>query len=145
MLAWALGAYGVAFRHADPVGALDALGRGLVIAQDSGDRSRASILAPGLAVLEAEHGATVSAFDHLTLAIRNYHNAGDATVIRGPLAVLAVLFDRLDATNRRPLSPGSRSVPSPQRRSLKSPPRSPTSATSSARRPTNRWPARVRR
>jgi hypothetical protein len=95
LLAWALGAYGVAFRHADPVGALDALGRGLVIAQDSGDRSRASILAPGLAVLEAEHGATVSAFDHLTLAIRNYHNAGDATVIRGPLAVLAVLFDRL--------------------------------------------------
>ena len=39
--------------------------------------------------------STVSAFDHLTLAIRNYHNAGDTTVIRVPLAVLAVLFDRL--------------------------------------------------
>jgi hypothetical protein len=95
LLAWALCAYGWAFRDADPVGALNALGRGLVIAQDCGDRADASVLAPGLARLEAEHGDTVSAFDHLTLAIRNYHNAGDATVIRGPLVFLAVLFDRL--------------------------------------------------
>jgi predicted ATPase len=95
MLAWALLAYGVAFRDADPVGALNALGRGLVIAQDSGNRSQASAVAPFLARLEAEHGDTVSALDHLTLVIRNYHNAGDTTTIRVPLAVLAVLFDRL--------------------------------------------------
>ena len=37
----------------------------------------------------------LSAFDHLTLAIRNYHNAGNTTTIRIPLAVLAALFDRL--------------------------------------------------
>jgi hypothetical protein len=55
----------------------------------------ASALAEFLARLEAEHGDTVSAFDHLTLAIRNYHNAGDTTTIRTPLAVLAALFDRL--------------------------------------------------
>ena len=84
-----------AFRDADPVGALNALGRGLVIAQDSGNRTNASVLANVLALLEAEHGGTVSAFDHLTLAIRNYHNAGDTTTIRVPLAVLAALFDRL--------------------------------------------------
>ena len=95
MLALALWAYGVAFRDADPVGALNALGRGLVIAQDSGNRSRASALANVLALLEAEHGDTVSAFDHLTLAIRNFHNAGNTTTIRVPLAVLAALFDRL--------------------------------------------------
>ena len=95
MLAWALGAYGLAFRDADPVGALDALRRGLVIAQGSGNRAIASAQAVFLARLEAEHGDTVSAFDHLTLAIRNYHNAGDTTAIRVPLAVLAVLFDRL--------------------------------------------------
>src|SRR5262249_20618571 len=77
MLASALTAYGLAFRGADPVGALNALGRGLVIAQDSGNRAQASILATVLARLEAEHGDTVSAFDHLTLATRNYHNAGD--------------------------------------------------------------------
>jgi tetratricopeptide (TPR) repeat protein len=94
-LSLALFAYGVAFRDADPVGALNALGRGLVIAQDSGNRTYVSILAGFLARLEAEHGGTVSAFDHLTLAIRNYHNAGDPTTIRGPLAVLVVLFDRL--------------------------------------------------
>ena len=47
LLALALCAYGVAFRDADPVGALNALGRGLVIAQDSGNRTIASALADG--------------------------------------------------------------------------------------------------
>ncbi len=94
-LALALGACGVAFRDADPVRALNALGRGLVIAQDSGNRANVSLLAPFLARLEAKHGDTVSAFDHLTLAIRNYHNAGDTTTIRLPMAALAALFDRL--------------------------------------------------
>ncbi len=95
LLAWALGTYGAAFRDADPVGALNALGRSLAIAQDSGNRTTAVTLAPFLARLEAEHGDTVSAFDHLTLAIRNYHNAGNTTTIRIPLAVLAALYDRL--------------------------------------------------
>jgi predicted ATPase len=95
LLAWALSAYGVAFRDADPLGALHAMGRGLVIAQDSGNRAAVSVLANSLARLEAEQGDTVSAFDHLTLAIRNFHNAGDTTTIRVPLALLAVLFDRL--------------------------------------------------
>jgi hypothetical protein len=94
-LGWALLAYSAAFRDADPVGALNAVGRGLVIAQDSGNRTLASALAPFLARLEAEQGGTVSAFDHLTLAIRNYHNAGDSTTLRAPLAVLAAVFDRL--------------------------------------------------
>jgi hypothetical protein len=55
----------------------------------------ASALAEFLARFEAEHGDTLAAFDHLTLAIRNYHNAGDTTTIRIPLAILAALFDRL--------------------------------------------------
>jgi hypothetical protein len=95
MLATALAAYGVAFRDADPVGALNALGRGLVIAQDSGNRLDASALTPFLARLEGQHGDTVSAFDHLILTIRGFQNSGDTTSIRLPLAVLAVLFDRL--------------------------------------------------
>jgi DNA-binding CsgD family transcriptional regulator len=94
-LGWALFAYGAAFRDADPVAALHALGRGLVIAQDSGNRTNESVHANALALLEAEHGGTLAAFDHLTLAIRNYHNAGDTTTIHVPLAVLAALFDRL--------------------------------------------------
>jgi hypothetical protein len=66
-----------------------------VIAQDCGNRYNESHLALNLAWLEAEHGDTASAFDHLTLAIRNYHNAGNTTTLRVPLAVLAALFDRL--------------------------------------------------
>jgi predicted ATPase len=95
VLSMALWAYGLALVYADPVGALNANHRGLVIAQDSGNRSNASSLAPFLARLEAEHGDPVSAFDHLTLAIRIYHNAGNTTTIRVPLAILAALFDRL--------------------------------------------------
>jgi predicted ATPase len=95
VLAFALGAYGAAFRDADPVAALNALGRALVLAQDSGNRTQVSSHAMFLARLEAEHGDAVSAFDHLTLAIRNYHNCGDTTTIRSPMAVLAALFDRL--------------------------------------------------
>jgi hypothetical protein len=93
LLSWALGAYGLAFRDADPVGALNALGRGRVIAQDSGSRAQASALAPYLAQVEAEHGDTASAYDHLTLAIRNFHNCGNTMTIRIPLASLAALFD----------------------------------------------------
>ena len=141
----ALTAYGVAFRDADPVGALNAVGRGLVIAQDSGNGATASILANSLGRLEAEHGDTASAFDHLTLAIRNYHNAGDTTTIRVPLAVLAVLFDRHGRCEPEPLSPGSPSVPSPRRGSLRLRPRSPTSVMCSVRRPTNPSPRRARR
>jgi predicted ATPase len=94
-LTLALTAYGIAFRDADPVGGLNAHRRGLVITQASGNRNNASGLAVYLARLEAEHGGTVSAFDHLALAIRNYHNAGDTTTIRIPLAILAAIFDRL--------------------------------------------------
>ena len=47
VLAFALYAYGYAFRDADPVRALDALRRGLVIAQDSGNRIVESLLATG--------------------------------------------------------------------------------------------------
>jgi len=145
VLAFALGAYGVAFRDADPVGALNAVGRGLVIAQDSGNRAHASALATSLAQLEAEHGDTLAAFDHLTLVIRNFHNAGDATTIRVPLAVLAVLFDRLGRYEPAAtiaefaLSPLSAAGVPEISTAI------PTSATSSATKPTNHSPARARR
>jgi tetratricopeptide (TPR) repeat protein len=95
MLSFALSAYGFAFRDADPDRALDALHRSLAIAQDSGNRFTESIPAIGLARTEAEHGRTASAFDHVALAIRNYHDSGNTANVRSPLAVLAALFDRL--------------------------------------------------
>ena len=94
-LSQALLAYGTASCQADPVRARDALRRGMVIAQDSGNRANESLLAASLSRLEAEYGDPVAALDHLTLAIRNYHDAGSTTLILSPLAVLAALFDRL--------------------------------------------------
>jgi hypothetical protein len=81
--------------EADPFHALDACRRGLLTAQDSGNRFNESIPALSLARLEAEHGDTASAFDHITLAIRNYHDAGNVANVRSTLAILAALFDRL--------------------------------------------------
>lgn len=93
-LSYALLADGFAFRDADPVRALDALRRGLVIAHDSGNRATETHLAANLARHEANSGDPLAALDHLTTAIRNYHNAGDNANMRGPLAILATFLDR---------------------------------------------------
>ena len=94
-LAYALYTYGYAFRDADPAGALETLRRGLVIAQDSGNRLLESHLATALSQLEPEHGDPLAALDHITLATRNCYDSGNVGVIRSPLATLAVFLDRL--------------------------------------------------
>ena len=94
-LAYALRAYGYAFRDADPVRALEALRRGLVIAQDSGNRLVESQLATALSQLEAEHDDPLAALDDITLAIRHFDDSGNVGLIRSPLATLAVFLDRL--------------------------------------------------
>jgi hypothetical protein len=66
-----------------------------VIAQDSRGRAAESALAQTLSRLEAAHGDPVAALDHVTLAIRNYHDSGNTTLILSPLAILAAIFDRL--------------------------------------------------
>ena len=95
VLSFALYVHGFAFRDADPDGALDAAHRGLVIARDSGNRYAESLLAGDVSVLEAERGDPLAALDHVTLVIRNFHDAGNTTGVRSGLAILAVLFDRL--------------------------------------------------
>ena len=94
-LSYALLAYGLAFRDADPDRAREALRRGLIVAQDSGNRGNETHVAGALAHIEAKHGDPLAALEYLTLAIRNYHDSGNTTHIRPPLAVLATLFDRL--------------------------------------------------
>ncbi|MGO9383603.1 MAG: adenylate/guanylate cyclase domain-containing protein, partial [Mycobacterium sp.] len=94
-LAYALNTYGYAFGDADPVRALEALRRGLVIAQDSGNRFVESHVATGLSRLEPEHGDPLAALDHITLAIGNFYDSGHVAYIRAPLATLAVFLDRL--------------------------------------------------
>jgi hypothetical protein len=144
-LSYALNAYGPAFGDVDPVRALEALRRGLVIAQDSGNRFVESHVATGLSQLEPEQGDPLAALDHITLAIGNFYDSGHVAYIRGPWQLSRYSSTASDASNRQPPSPVSHSISSPRRQSPNSAPRSLTSAMSSARRPTKRSPARVRR
>jgi predicted ATPase len=93
-LSWACMTYGIACCDADPLRARDVLRKGLVVAQDSGNRYSETHLANILGRLEAQYGDPLAALDYLTLAIRNYHDSGH-TVIRVPLAVVAALLHRL--------------------------------------------------
>jgi hypothetical protein len=95
IVAWILLAYGFAYSDANPVAAYEALRRGLRIAQESGNRQFASIIAVNLSRPAATQGDPVDAFVFLTLAIRNYHDAGNLSLMPMPLAVLAAFFDRL--------------------------------------------------
>jgi predicted ATPase/class 3 adenylate cyclase len=95
VLSFALLAQSWAFRDADPGGALDALRRGLVIAQESGNRSWETQLVFILSGLEAEHGDRMAALDYLTVAIRHHHESGNTGMMPYPLALLATFLDRL--------------------------------------------------
>jgi hypothetical protein len=94
-LSYALLAFSIAFRDADPDRARDALRRGLFTAQDSGNRGNETNMAGALAHIEAKHGDPLAALEYVTLAIRNYHESGNTAHMRPPLAVLADLCDRL--------------------------------------------------
>jgi predicted ATPase len=94
-LSYALLAYSLAYREADPDSALEALRRGLTVTRDSGNRGNETHVMGALAHLEAQRGDPLAAFRYVTLAIRNYHESGNTTHMRPPLAVLAAHFDRL--------------------------------------------------
>ena len=66
-----------------------------MIAQDSGNRIVESQLANALSPLEAKHGDPLAALDHITPAIRNFHDSGHVAYIRSALATLAIFLDRL--------------------------------------------------
>jgi hypothetical protein len=78
------------------VRALEALHRGLGVAQDSGNRLIESLLATALSRLETQHGDPLAALDHIRPAIRNLYDSGNVAYIRFALATLAVLLDRLE-------------------------------------------------
>ncbi len=95
VLSYALFTYGITYRHTDPVRALEAVRRGMAIAQASGNRANETHLATNLARLEAEHGDPLAALDNVTLAIRNYHDSGSTAMSRTALTVLAAVLGRL--------------------------------------------------
>ena len=144
-LSFALYAYGYAFGDADPAAALDAQRRGLVIAQESGNRNTETRIAGSLARLEAEYGDPLAALDYVALAVRNFHDAGNTTMIRFPLTVLAAFFDRLGRVEPAATIAGFAFSVLTATANPNSPPPSPICAMSSATRPTNRSPGEVRR
>ena len=92
---FALLAYGLAFRDVDPDRALDTFRRGLVIAQDSGNRNIGTHLAACIAPLEANSGDPFAALGHFAEAIRNYYHVGNTPNMRGAMASLAACLDGL--------------------------------------------------
>jgi hypothetical protein len=94
VLSYALLACGFALRATDPERALDTLRRGLAIAEASGNRWSETSLAGSLCRLEAEQCDPIIAVAYLPVAIRNYHDSGNTTAIKVPLAVLASFLDR---------------------------------------------------
>lgn len=108
---FALLAFGMAWCDADPARARDALQRGLVMAHDSGNRYNESHLTNVLGRLEAQHGDTLAALEYFQLAIRNYHDSGNTTVIRIPLASLAACLDRLERAEGAAVIAGYSSSP----------------------------------
>lgn len=95
VLTMALLAYGYALWEAEPARALSALRRGLVVAQDSGNRANQTHLATALCRLEFDHGDPLVALDYCTSAVRNYHDAGNTSQLRVVLAMLATFLDRI--------------------------------------------------
>jgi hypothetical protein len=94
-LAWALLGCGYAFRDTDPARALEALRRGVLIAQDTGNRLWQTSLLFMLSGLEAEHGDRVAALDYVEVGIRNNHESGNIGLLQYPVAILAVVLDGL--------------------------------------------------
>ena len=93
--AYAFLACGLVDRHSDGLAAYDLHRRGLKIAQHSGNRLIESHLAGSLAQLAAALDEPTDAFDYLILAMRHFVDSGSFSHLLTPLAVLAIVLDRL--------------------------------------------------
>jgi predicted ATPase/class 3 adenylate cyclase len=101
---FALMGHGAAYSDSDPAAAYHAYRRALKIARETGNRQLESAVATMLCVLMANEddpffGApdddAIDPLDYLTVTIRRYHDAGNATMIQYPLTILAAVSDRL--------------------------------------------------
>jgi predicted ATPase/class 3 adenylate cyclase len=101
---FALMGHGAAYMDSDPAAAYHSYRRALKIARETGNRQLETAVATMQCVLMANEddpffGApdddTIDPLDYLTVTIRRYHDAGNATMIQYPLTILAAVFDRL--------------------------------------------------
>lgn len=88
-------AYGLAYHATDPVKAYDALHRGLGFARRSGNRWAEYHLAAGLARTAVSAGNLAEALEYLELAIRNFADSGNFSLMNTSLAILAGVLDKL--------------------------------------------------
>jgi predicted ATPase len=95
VLAYALFAWGFAFRDTDSGRALEAFRRGVLTAHDSGNRFFETQFSYWMSGLQAEHGDPVATLDSLAAAIRNNHESGNIGMLHNPLATLAIALARL--------------------------------------------------
>jgi hypothetical protein len=102
-LSFALLSYGYAFLDADPDVAREAMRRGVVIAQDSGNRTIETHLTSNLARLEAQHGDPLAALDYYLVTIRHLHDSGNSATLRAVLAT-SPPFSTGSSTTRSPRS-----------------------------------------
>ena len=88
----------MAYLEDDPLRATDALRRGLVIAQESGNRANETYLAMAFAMaldrIEVEPGNPLVALDNISLAVSHYYDAGNTTQLRAALGLLTTFLDR---------------------------------------------------
>ena len=118
-ISYALLNCGIAQSAVDPVGALDPLRRGLVVAQHSGNRANVAYLAMTLAMtlnrIEGER-EPLAALDNLVFAIRNYFDSGNITQIRAALGLFMTFLDkRGDAEPAAVIAGFARVEPTPVR------------------------------
>jgi hypothetical protein len=110
----ALLAYAMACREEDPLGALDAVHKGLAVARESGNRANETYLAMVLAItlvqIETEPADPLVLLDNIALAIRNYYEAANTSQIRSALAVMAIFLDRHGHTESAAIIAGFASV-----------------------------------
>ena len=91
----ALLAFGTALEPTDPDHALTVLRRGMGIATDAGVRFNETMLSLMLSRLETRCGDSSAALEHVRIAVGNYRDSASTINMSAPLAVLAILFDRL--------------------------------------------------
>ena len=92
---YALLAYGIAQRNANPLAAYDAHRRGQKIARDTGNRQFDSYHAGNLSRIAASQGQHTDALEYVTLALRRFYDSGSFSIVPSALAVLADVMDRL--------------------------------------------------
>ena len=88
-------AYCSALIHTDPAKALEVLRRGVVVAQESGNRAIATFLTTNMSRVMAQHGDPFTALDQLTVVFRHYLDGGNLSNLRSSFAILISVLDHM--------------------------------------------------